>query len=135
MLEILEGLAAENLDDLNHTIFRLKELGFQISMDDFGSGYSSLNILSSLEIDELKLDREFLLALGTAIEEKQKAMMRNVVQIAKDFKIRTVAEGVETEENEHFLQEINCDYGQGYYYSRPIPAAEFEERFLKEKGA
>ena len=69
------------------------------------------------------------------LEEKQKAMMRNVVQIAKDFKIRTVAEGVETEENEHFLQEINCDYGQGYYYSRPIPAAEFEERFLKEKGA
>ena len=104
-------------------------------MDDFGSGYSSLNILSSLEIDEVKLDREFLLAMGTAREEKQKAMMRNVVQIAKDFKIRTVAEGVETEENEHFLQEINCDYGQGYYYSRPIPAAEFEERFLKEKGA
>ena len=135
VLEILEGLAAENLDDLNHTIFRLKELGFQISMDDFGSGYSSLNILSSLEIDEVKLDREFLLAMGTAREEKQKAMMRNVVQIAKDFKIRTVAEGVETEENEHFLQEINCDYGQGYYYSRPIPAAEFEERFLKEKGA
>ena len=59
MLEILEGLAAENLDDLNHTIFRLKELGFQISMDDFGSGYSSLNILSSLEIDEVKLDRNF----------------------------------------------------------------------------
>ena len=135
VLEILEGLAAENLDDLNHTIFRLKELGFQISMDDFGSGYSSLNILSSLEIDEVKLDREFLLAMGTAREKKQKAMMRNVVQIAKDFKIRTVAEGVETEENEHFLQEINCDYGQGYYYSRPIPAAEFEERFLKEKGA
>ena len=135
MLEILEGLAAENLDELNHTIFRLKELGFQISMDDFGSGYSSLNILSSLEIDEVKLDREFLLAMGTSREEKQKAMMRNVVQIAKDFKIRTVAEGVETEENEHFLQEIDCDYGQGYYYSRPIPAVEFEERFLKEKGA
>ena len=58
-----------------------------------------------------------------------------VIELAKRLGMKTVAEGVETEENEHFLQEINCDYGQGYYYSRPIPAAEFEERFLKEKGA
>ena len=130
VLEILEGLAAENLEELNRTILRLKEKDFQISMDDFGSGYSSLNILSGLEIDEVKLDREFLMAMGTNREAKQKTMMRNVVQIAKDIGIRTVAEGVETEADEKFLQSIGCNYGQGYYYSRPVPAAEFGERFL-----
>lgn len=130
VLEILEGLAAENLEELNQTILRLKKKGFQISMDDFGSGYSSLNILSGLEIDEVKLDREFLMAMGTNREAKQKTMMRNVVQIAKDIGIRTVAEGVETEADEKFLQSIGCNYGQGYYYSRPVPAVEFGERFL-----
>lgn len=130
VLEILEGLAAENLEELNRTILRLKEKDFQISMDDFGSGYSSLNILSGLEIDEVKLDREFLMAMGTNREAKQKTLMRNVVQIAKDIGIRTVAEGVETEADEKFLQSIGCNYGQGYYYSRPVPAAEFGERFL-----
>ncbi len=132
VLEILEGLAAENLEELNRTIFRLKEQGFQISMDDFGSGYSSLNILSGLEIDEVKLDREFLLSMGTSREEKQKAMMRNVVQIARDLGIRTVAEGVETETDEKFLREIDCSYGQGYYYSRPMPAEEFGKKFLHQ---
>lgn len=134
VLEILEGLAAENMEALNATILRLKENGFQISMDDFGSGYSSLNILAGLDIDEVKLDREFLFEMGTDREEKQKTMMRNVVQMARDFRIRTVAEGVETRENEAFLQEIHCDYGQGYYYSRPIPAEVFEEEFLMRKS-
>lgn len=133
VLEILEGLAAENMEALNTTILRLKENGFQISMDDFGSGYSSLNILAGLEIDEVKLDREFLFEMGSDREEKQKTMMRNVVQMARDFRIRTVAEGVETLENEEFLQEIHCDYGQGYYYSRPIPVDVFEEKFLRGK--
>ena len=68
-------------------------------------------------------------------ELKPEDPLPSMRKLAKDLQITTVAEGVETEENEHFLQEINCDYGQGYYYSRPIPAAEFEERFLKEKGA
>ena len=132
-IQVLTEIQQEHfsmIQELNKNISVLHEKGFKISVDDFGSGYSSLNILSGLEIDEVKLDREFLMAMGTNREAKQKTMMRNVVQIAKDIGIRTVAEGVETEADEKFLQSIGCNYGQGYYYSRPVPAAEFGERFL-----
>ena len=131
VLEILEGLAAENIEGLNETIRHLKREGFQVSLDDFGSGYSTLNILSGIEVDEIKLDRGFLLQKEVADKEKQGILMKHIINLAKDFKVRTVAEGVETEESEAFLREIGCDYGQGYLYSRPIPAEEFEDLFFR----
>ena len=130
VLEILEGLAAEDIETLNHTIVMLREKGFQISMDDFGSGYSSLNIFTSIELDEIKLDKVFLRSIGTGKEQKQKQMMENIISIAKSFGIRTVTEGVENEAQEIFLKSINCDYGQGYLYSKPITTDEFEEKYI-----
>ena len=100
-LEILEGLAAGNIDELNEKIDQLKEKGFRISMDDFGSGYSSFNILGKLHIDELKMDRVFLSAITGKEDERQKIIMAQVVDLAKKLRISTVAEGVETKEMKH----------------------------------
>lgn len=130
-LEILEGLAMENVDQLNTKIVRLKKEGFRISMDDFGSGYSSLNILGHLKIDELKLDRSFLLDISSKRGLRQKTIMEEIVQLAKRLHITTVAEGVETLEHEQLIKSFGCDYGQGYYYSRPISASDFNETYMK----
>ena len=132
MLEILEGLAVGNVQELNEVIKQLQEKGFEISMDDFGAGYSSLNVLGSLEINELKLDRQFLMPSTADNEKKQRTIMKNIVRLAKDLSIRIVVEGVETKENEEFIKSIGCDTGQGYYYSRPIPTNEFEDKFMKK---
>lgn len=131
-LEILERLALDNIEELNEKIMRLKEIGFQISMDDFGSGYSSLNTLASLKIDELKIDRGFLLRLQDAQVDyrRQIIIMDEVVKLTKNLKIRTVVEGVETEENEKLIQKMDCDYGQGYYYGKPVSAEEFSEKYI-----
>lgn len=128
-LEIIEGLAAKNIEELNKTIHKLHELGFHISLDDFGSGYSSLNILATIEIDELKLDRTFL-SEELLKRQSQQMMLKNVVQLSKDLHIKTVVEGVETLDNHELIKILGCNYGQGYYYSRPIPVDEFEKEFL-----
>ena len=130
-LEILEGLALENVEELNKRMLRLHEKGFRISMDDFGSGYSSLNTLSKLQIDELKFDRGFLLEISRKENERARLIMAQIVHMAKQLNMSTVAEGVETAENERMLKTIGCDYGQGYYYSKPIKAEEFSNRYLK----
>ena len=131
VLEILEGLAAESIPELNRNISILHEKGFKISLDDFGTGYSSLNLLSSLEIDEVKLDRSFLAYNGPE-NKKVKILMTNIIHLAKALCISTVVEGVETEEDEKFITAMGADYGQGYYYSRPVPAAEFEKWLRSE---
>lgn len=132
ILEILEGMVAEDIENLNNTISVLREKGFKISMDDFGSGYSSLNIFTSIELDEIKLDKVFLHSIGTGKEQKQKQMMENIISIAHGFGITCVTEGVETQTQEQFLKSIDCDYGQGYLYSRPIAADEFETKYIKK---
>lgn len=129
-LEILEGLALGDAEGLNSRIRELKEKGFQISMDDFGSGYSSLNILCSLEIDELKLDRAFLMEMPGHKKWQQQIVMEQIAQLAKKMNMTTVAEGVETWEDEAFILKAGCDYGQGYYYSKPLCAAEFTEKYM-----
>lgn len=129
-LEILEGLAMENIDKLNQVILRLKKIGFRISMDDFGSGYSSFNTLGKLQIDELKLDRAFLMELSHGDSKRQKIIMEQIVEMAKRLNISTVVEGVETAENEELISELGCDYGQGYLYSRPVSAGEFSEKYI-----
>ena len=131
-LEILEGLAAGNIDELNEKIDQLKEKGFRISMDDFGSGYSSFNILGKLHIDELKMDRVFLSAITGKEDERQKIIMAQVVDLAKKLRISTVAEGVETKENETLIRTLGCGYGQGYYYSRPVDEEEFDRKYMKK---
>ena len=86
--------------------------------------------MGSLKIDELKLDRAFLLDMASQEQERVRLIMKEVVQIARALSISTVAEGVETAEDEQLIQEINCDFGQGYLYSRPISAADFDQAFM-----
>ena len=130
-LEILEGLVLENLEKFNQSIEQLKAVGFRISMDDFGSGYSSLNTLGKIKIDELKLDRLFLMDVAKDTQGNQRKVLAAIVALAKDLRIHTVVEGVETEENERMMLELSCDSGQGYYYSRPISTDQFLDQFLK----
>lgn len=131
-LEILEELAVEDAEGLSNRICELKEKGFRISMDDFGSGYSSLNVLSSLDIDELKLDRGFLMKKTGSQESRQQVVMKQIIEMAKKLNITTVAEGVETKEDEMSVLKAGSDYGQGYYYSRPVSAAEFTEKYIRK---
>ena len=132
-LEILEGLAFENLQTLNSTIQRLNDAGFRVSMDDFGSGYSSLNTLGKLEINELKLDRTFLMDVVNDPDGSQSEVLESVLILAKKLGIKTVAEGVETKESEDVIRSMSCDYGQGYYYSKPIPAEDFRQKFCSSR--
>ena len=134
-LEILEGLAMENIDKLNQVILRLKKIGFRISMDDFGSGYSSLNILGNLRIDELKLDKGFFKELEGADRRRQMIIIEHIIEISKSLKISTVAEGIETEGDQQMVRDLGCDYGQGYYYCRPVPVEEFNEKYMKKGEA
>lgn len=128
-LEIMEGLAFENLQSLNRTIQKLNRQGFQVSMDDFGTGYSSLNTLGKLEINELKMDRAFLMEAVNDPQGTQSEVLAAVLVLAKKLGIKTVAEGVETKKSEDMIRAMFCDYGQGYYYSKPIPAEDFREKF------
>lgn len=130
VLEILEGLALENVDELNEKIGQLQAKGFRVSLDDFGSGYSSMNTLGRLKINELKLDKEFLLNVSGQELERNCMIMEQIIHMARQLGIFTVAEGVETEEDEQFIRSVGCDVGQGYFYSRPISVEEFNETYM-----
>lgn len=99
-----------------------------------GSGYSSLNTLGRLNIDEVKLDRGFLLEIAGDPQGRTRLIMSQVVELAGHLGMDTVVEGVETASDEALITARGCGYGQGYYYSRPIPAAEFTEKFMIASG-
>ena len=109
----------------------LRETGFKIEMDDFGSGYSSLNMLTKLPIDALKLDMQFVrTAFG---EKKDTRLLEAMMQLAEAFRLITIAEGVETEEQFRALRDMGCDVMQGYYFSKPLPQEEFEAFLLAHR--
>lgn len=121
--ELTESIYIENLERTLVLIKELRKMGIKISMDDFGSGYSSLNVLNNLPIDILKLDKVFL--DGSSLSINQKVIISCVVEMAFKLDIRVVCEGVETAEQARFLTVIGCDMIQGYYYARPMPEADF----------
>ncbi len=123
-LEITESMLTDNMNKLLDIMTQLKEAGFRIAVDDFGSGYSSLNLITLLPFDTLKIDGGFF--LRNRLTEKNKAVITSVMEMAKNLKLYTVSEGVETDEQVEFLREIGCDTIQGYYYYKPMPTAEFE---------
>ena len=123
-LEITENLFMEDVDELFDEMGALKKCGFNIMMDDFGSGYSSLNMLRSAPVDTLKIDRFFLDEIMST--ERGKIIVESSVRMAKQLGLAVIAEGVETKDQLDFLESIDCDTVQGYYYSRPIPIDEFE---------
>lgn len=130
VIEVLEDLATHNVNELNNRINELKTLGLSIALDDFGSGYSSLNIVAGLDIDEIKFDREFLLAEDPEQIKKNHMILRVLSKLAKELGIRTVVEGVERNEDVEFLKSIDCDLAQGYYYDRPIPVEAFDKKYI-----
>jgi len=130
-LEITESAYTQDAQQIIDTVSRLREAGFVIEMDDFGSGYSSLNMISTLPIDMLKLDMAFIRNAFSGIGNTK--MLKLIIDIAGILSVPMIAEGVETEEQLRVLKEMGCDIVQGYYFSRPVPAAEFET-FLTERG-
>ena len=129
-LEVTESAYTDKANDLLRLVHTLRDLGFDIEMDDFGSGYSSLNMLSEMPIDVLKMDMRFVRNIETS--ETSFRLVKLIVDIAKYLKLNVVAEGVETEGQLKLLQDAGCDLVQGYYFSKPLPPEEFEALIKKE---
>ncbi len=128
-LELTETVMHDNIEVLIHIIKELNDYGFVISIDDFGSGYSSLNMLKEIHANVLKIDREFL----QHSEENQRgiSVLANIIRLAKELNMLTVTEGVETRAQEKLLKDLGCDMVQGFLYARPMPIHELE--YLLEK--
>ncbi len=124
-LEVTESTAMENPQQSIQILHGLKNLGVQLSIDDFGTGYSSLSYLHRLPFDSLKIDRSFVMEVGENGENSE--VLQTIVSLAKNLKMRTFAEGIETESQLSVLQNLGCDYGQGYLMSRPLPADQMEK--------
>lgn len=129
-LELTESAYMDNPEALIHTMKRLQNYGFVIMMDDFGSGYSSLNILKDIPVDVLKIDLKFL--SGEDTSGRGASILSSVVEMAAKLDLPAIAEGVETKEQSDFLLEIGCFQVQGFYYARPMPVAEYEQKILQK---
>lgn len=129
-LEITENMAHNDLDIITAFIENLHKIGVSVSMDDFGAGYSSLNMLKNIDVDVLKLDIGFLKNSSSC--PRSEIIIASVIEMANKLKIKTVAEGVETPEQVEFLKSSGCYTAQGYYYSKPIPINEYESLFFKK---
>ncbi|MBK8751457.1 MAG: PAS domain S-box protein [Candidatus Competibacteraceae bacterium] len=130
-LEITESFVV-NADDAFGFIAELKALGISLSVDDFGTGYSSLMYLKNLPIQQLKIDRSFVIDIGQ--DTNNEAIVRTIIALAKNLGLAVIAEGVETKAQADFLLSEGCPQGQGYYYDKPLPEKEFVERWLARQG-
>jgi diguanylate cyclase (GGDEF)-like protein/PAS domain S-box-containing protein len=126
-LEITESAVMEDPDTAEALLGRLRELGVRLAIDDFGTGYSSLQRLKRLPVHKLKIDQSFI--RGLPADQNDIAIARVVTALGRSLGLSVLAEGVETEAQAGFLRELGCDYGQGYLFSRPLPAAEVEQRW------
>ncbi|MGI6688930.1 MAG: EAL domain-containing protein [Christensenellales bacterium] len=129
-LEITESLFSKNPEDVLNKLYKLKELGVRIAIDDFGKGYSSLNRLKLVPFDRIKIDKEIIDYID--IESKKAPITNTIILLAKAFSADITAEGVETKEQVDFLKSLYCGEIQGYYYSRPLSPEALEE-FLKKE--
>ena len=129
-LEITESVYTESPEDIIQNVTRLREKGFVVEMDDFGSGYSSLNMLNRMPMDILKLDMQFI---RTEMEmPESRRTLRYIIGLAHWLNLSVVAEGVETKEQLEHLRNLGCDYSQGYYLAKPMDPADFEELFRQQ---
>ncbi|MCR4647057.1 MAG: EAL domain-containing protein [Oscillospiraceae bacterium] len=133
-IELTESAFFDDKKAMIRTIRKLKEYGFAVSMDDFGSGYSSLNSLKDMPLDVLKLDAEFFRG-EEAGTDRGEIVVSEAIKLAKNLQMRTVAEGVEVKEQVDFLASQGCDMIQGYYFAKPMPGAEYECRMAKAAHA
>ncbi len=131
-LEITETIAFESMDVISEVLKRLHDIGFKISMDGFGSGYSSLNMLKNLDVDVLKIDKGFF--GETSASKKGQDIIESIIDMASKLGMETVAEGVETIEQAELLQENGCDIAQGYFYAMPMTIADYENLQFSDKN-
>lgn len=130
-LELTESMIMQDVNSAIATMSKLQSLGVKIAIDDFGTGYSSLIYLKNLPINTLKIDRYFIHNVAT--DPQKSAITKALIQMAHNLNLDVVAEGVETEAELAFLRQHNCNYMQGFLFSRPLPAAEFEKFLLTNK--
>ncbi|MNG10331.1 Phytochrome-like protein cph2 [compost metagenome] len=130
-LEITEETAVSHLDDAAWLIAELQLNGIMVTMDDFGTGYSSPGAVKRLPFDRMKIDRSFVSGLPN--DRVDRAIIKSMLIVAESVGMKVVAEGIETAEQLAFLQECGCAYGQGYWYSRPIPLVSLKQLLSEKK--
>ncbi|MBK7354843.1 EAL domain-containing protein [Propionivibrio sp.] len=131
-LELTESILIQDAETTLDSVHRLKALGVKLSVDDFGTGYSSLAYLKRFAVDKLKIDQSFVRGLATDPDDA--AIVRAIIQMAHSLKLKTIAEGVETEELAQMLQLFHCDEIQGYWFARPMPADQLENFVRNHKS-
>jgi len=132
-LEITEGIAMANPERTEHTLHQLKRLGLSISIDDFGTGYSSLSRLRRFPVDVLKIDRSFVANMDRDTEARE--IVRLIIEFAHVVNLKVIAEGVETAAHRDLLKDLGCEYGQGYFFSRPVDQAGVEKLLAGEMSS
>jgi len=128
-LEITESILMKDFEKGVKLLTEIRSLGINIALDDFGTGYSSLSYLKQLPINTLKIDKSFIDNIAT--NEREKAIVDGIIQLAQKIDLDVIAEGVEAKEQIKLLESMGCNQIQGYYFSRPLPSDEIEEKFLK----
>ena len=123
-LELTESMLAEDLDDIVHKMAALKSHGVRFSLDDFGTGFSSLAYLRRLPLDQLKIDQSFV--RNMLASSKDASIARTVVALGQDLGLDVIAEGVETSEHRRTLADMGCSSYQGYFFARPLASADFD---------
>ncbi len=131
-LELTESVVLEDVADVVRKMHALKKLGVRLSLDDFGTGYSSLAYLKQLPLDQIKIDRSFVRDITT--DPNDAVMVKTIIDMARDFRLNVIAEGVETEAQLAFLRQNKCMAYQGYLFSKPVPVAQFEALARRMSG-
>ena len=128
-LEVTESMLMKNVDENIDVLRKLSDFGVTIAIDDFGTGYSSLAYLRRFQVDTLKIDQSFVRDVDTNLDDA--AIVEAIIALGHSLKLNVVAEGVETEEQKQQLLKLKCDQCQGYLFGEPVPALEFEQRYLQ----
>jgi diguanylate cyclase (GGDEF)-like protein/PAS domain S-box-containing protein len=131
VLEVTESTLITETDKIRATMHELRQMGARLAVDDFGTGYSSLGYIQQFEFDVLKIDKTFVDGLDTLTNQR---IVTAVLDLARQLEVRTIAEGIETEQQDAILRELHCRYGQGYLYSRPVAAADFRELLIADRA-
>lgn len=130
ILEVTESVLIDDVETMKNLMLKIKLHNIRISLDDFGTGYSSLSLLNKLPIDELKIDKSFIDDILK--DDETRSMIKSIISIAKNKKLKTVAEGIETKEMLEALKILECDIYQGYYFSKPIQKSQLEKLIINE---
>jgi EAL domain-containing protein (putative c-di-GMP-specific phosphodiesterase class I) len=130
-LEVTETVFVQDMDFAVQTLKRLKDVGVSISVDDFGTGYSSLSYIKKLPVDNLKIDISFV--RDVAKDQDSASIVTAITTLARSLNLKTIAEGVETEEQRNILHLLRCDMGQGYLFSPAIPAEDLKKWFMRRE--